>query len=722
MLKSIVCFLLLCCYPLCGAVDESQLYTGEIFIIDNGVKVFDEEGNCLREWGSFDASSSIAVWGDVYIGDTENHCIQVFDRFGNFLRKWELKEPKDPSFLNDCINYLFNYKYEEVGIKPEFIAVDGKRIVVGSNDNPFLRTYDLYGNLVAKMELDQNTRIGFLTIAEEKIFVLDEHINGVKVFNLQDNRSNGFRFDGIVPHTLMVKDKYLAAKDDHSIYLYNHYGRFLAKDKIKGNFIYSFGTSKVGNREFHTPEGITTYDDEVFVVDSQNHRIVVFDLLGNFLRKWGRYGEKLGQFKYPEAILIHEEEVFVLDKGNKRVQVFDTKGNFLRHFGCSSSIYAMSAFGNEIYLANFNFVEVFDIKGNFLRKLSIGSNIKGIAVEGDRIFLAGMNGIEIYNQSGELLSVWDKENRYNAIRLRDGELFTESHHFIKTYDLEGNLTKKVRVESPNGFALHGDYLYVTSSSLEQILVYDRKGNVINNWGTSKKKDGEFNFPFGLALDNSELFVCDSDNHRVQVFDIGGNFLRKWACRGPRGIVINQDEVFVLNNHSVQVFDRHGNRLRNWVVDQESFFLAVEGDEVFVADNKNNITVYDREGNFLRQWKFVGKSTPWPCVSINEGRVYILEKNLIFFINKKNPIKVYDTNGTLIEEYQIKPHPDSMVIHNGLMYTLEKDELQILDLKGNLIEKRQMEGMFFSPSMAISDSLIFFSCSFNDRVAIYSLSE
>ncbi len=75
---------------------------------------------------------------------------------------------------------------------------------------------------------------------------------------------------------------------------------------------------------------------EVFVVDSAQHQILVFDgTTGALARAWGIEGSGLGSFESPQAIAIDPalNTVLVADADNFRVQVFDTTGILQFKFG-----------------------------------------------------------------------------------------------------------------------------------------------------------------------------------------------------------------------------------------------------------------------------------------------------------------------------------------------------------------------------------------------------
>ena len=100
-------------------------------------------------------------------------------------------------------------------------------------------------------------------------------------------------------------------------------------------FLRKWGTGGEEDGQFNWPHGLAIDGDgNVYVVDTNNRRIQVFDLQGRFLRKWGTEGEEDGQFSYPEALAIGGDgNVYVADWTNHRIQVFDPQGRFLRKWG-----------------------------------------------------------------------------------------------------------------------------------------------------------------------------------------------------------------------------------------------------------------------------------------------------------------------------------------------------------------------------------------------------
>ena len=75
-------------------------------------------------------------------------------------------------------------------------------------------------------------------------------------------------------------------------------------------------------------------EGNVYVTDTLNDRVEVFDPDGNFIREWGKNGDGAGDFARPKGIAIDTDgHVWVADAMLNRVQVFTSDGQILMGFG-----------------------------------------------------------------------------------------------------------------------------------------------------------------------------------------------------------------------------------------------------------------------------------------------------------------------------------------------------------------------------------------------------
>jgi DNA-binding beta-propeller fold protein YncE len=87
---------------------------------------------------------------------------------------------------------------------------------------------------------------------------------------------------------------------------------------------YKWGTFGTGDEQFRFP-GCAAVDSvgNVYVADTGNHRIQMFDSSGTFLTKWGSEGSEDGQFSEPTCVAVDSVgNVYVVDTENHRIQKF----------------------------------------------------------------------------------------------------------------------------------------------------------------------------------------------------------------------------------------------------------------------------------------------------------------------------------------------------------------------------------------------------------------
>jgi DNA-binding beta-propeller fold protein YncE len=86
----------------------------------------------------------------------------------------------------------------------------------------------------------------------------------------------------------------------------------------------------------------------------------------------------------------------------------------------------------------------------------------------------------------------------------------------------------------------------------RIVVFDRTGKYLREFGKKGSGPGEFDQPHGLAFDSKgRLFVADRSNNRIQIVDKNGKFLEEWKqFSRPSGIFIDKKGmIYVADSES-----------------------------------------------------------------------------------------------------------------------------------------------------------------------------
>jgi DNA-binding beta-propeller fold protein YncE len=160
---------------------------------------------------------------------------------------------------------------------------------------------------------------------------------------------------------------------------------------------------------------------QLFVADTNNHRVVVFDQMsGVHVRTIGSQGERFGQLSSPYGVCIDRStgSLFVADYDNHRVQVFNKdSGEFQRVIGGGYGsgvgqmnqpiVLCIDEETGVLFVADYsnNRVQVFNKDlGTFIRQ--IGGDVTGLGSDA----LNGPRGLCIDSASG-LLFIADREVR-----------------------------------------------------------------------------------------------------------------------------------------------------------------------------------------------------------------------------------------------------------------------------------------------------------------------
>jgi NHL repeat/CARDB len=142
----------------------------------------------------------------------------------------------------------------------------------------------------------------------------------------------------------------LGTSDQNLIFVADTGNRRVVVFDTDGQFVNTLGGPDDGdndtNGEFIEPADVavcpSTVPDNlggrIYVVDRGRHNVQVFDSNRNFLFSFSVQGSGLGQLSSPAGIAVDTQcSVYVADTGNHRIQMFDAEGGFLEVIGSGPS-------------------------------------------------------------------------------------------------------------------------------------------------------------------------------------------------------------------------------------------------------------------------------------------------------------------------------------------------------------------------------------------------
>ncbi len=119
----------------------------------------------------------------------------------------------------------------------------------------------------------------------------------------------------------------------------------------------------------------------IYVADGiGNTRVAKFDKNGMFVKSWGSKGTEPGQFAAARAIAVDAQgNVYVADSGNKRIQVFDSNGTFKTQYtnvGSPQALCITPGPNQFLYSSNSNPPNDIDVAGE-IYKMKLDGTVIG---------------------------------------------------------------------------------------------------------------------------------------------------------------------------------------------------------------------------------------------------------------------------------------------------------------------------------------------------------
>lgn len=173
---------------------------------------------------------------------------------------------------------------------------------------------------------------------------------------------------------------------------------------------------------------------------------------------------------------------------------------------------SVAAAHDKVYVGDSGLRKVFvlDLAGKAIRTLQDEAGQEYHPTTPNKIVVDRQNHVWVMDTKNRLLS-----------------RFSPNERRIETLGME-------RVQRPLGFALDEEKgrIYVADGQAHKIVVLDRSGAFLFEFGGFGKGAGQFNIPSDIVRDAAgHVVVLDSMNCRIQIFDGDGTFVRAFGERG-----------------------------------------------------------------------------------------------------------------------------------------------------------------------------------------------
>jgi tripartite motif-containing protein 71 len=235
---------------------------------------------------------------------------------------------------------LFNPKDLAVGDADYVYVVDqGDRVQKFTRGGQFVARWGERGT--GKGQFFQPTGVVY---AGGNVYVADSMNNRVQkmttdgrvVMTFGSSGTGNGQFSGLVNLAVDTTRGFIYALD------MNHHR--VEQFDMSGTYVRQWGSYGQNEGQFILPRGIAVDGQgNVYVTDvgqfaHPTSRVQKFTWQGMFLKSWGGYGEELGKFKNPMDVSIdRNDNVFVVDTNNHRIQEFSTNGVFKNVYGEAGS-------------------------------------------------------------------------------------------------------------------------------------------------------------------------------------------------------------------------------------------------------------------------------------------------------------------------------------------------------------------------------------------------
>lgn len=223
-------------------------------------------------------------------------------------------------------------------LRPYGISANAERLFIADPGIHALHVFDTknrkYFAIHSANREDLMSPVGVAVDKNGDIYFSDSILRKIFVFN-----GGGEYLRSIVPPEAFIRPTGISLDEDRVYIIDTHAHAVFVFSKRDAGFLFKFGKNGSAKGEFNFPTHIFIgKDNRLYITDSMNFRVQVFDRDGTFFSAFGKHGDGSGDLSKPKGVAVDSEgHIYVVDADFDVVQIFDVSGRLLLAFGGSGT-------------------------------------------------------------------------------------------------------------------------------------------------------------------------------------------------------------------------------------------------------------------------------------------------------------------------------------------------------------------------------------------------
>ncbi len=616
--------------------------------------------------GKFMSPASISVdsTGNIFVSDRSNHRIQKFTSNGTFITQFGSAGTGSGQFSSM--------------VGAQYIAIFQNKVYVTDTLNNRIEVFDLNGMYLTQFgtlgagngQFNNPEAVAFDTLGN--IYVVDNTNNRVQIFDKNNIYVSQFALNDSNPYGIALD----ASGNVFVSFLDSGYiGKYTSNV-----FVSKFGGNGAGNGQLHYENALTIDSaGNIFVADTGNNRVQVFDKNGNYISQFGTAGSGNGQFQIANSVAVDNAgNIYVADMGNNRVQKFSD--SFTTGPITQTSTYTLTCngpYGISTSLVTINVAGSSNQTG--VTNLILTPATTTVPYNGSTTIVIQSNNANmcIVYKNGQ---PWGEYAPSNNVYVADTanvrvQKFSPAGTFISKFGTLGTLDGQFGSASPSDVAMEpsGNVL-VSDSANSRVQRFNSLNAYVYKFGYLGTANGQYTSPQSVTTDTAgNVYISDTGNNRIQ--KLNSAFAWQWTIgtlgslnsqfKSPRGITTDASgNLYVMDNGNsrVQKFSPTGAYLLQFGSagtgdGQFSSYSAINDiavdvfGNVYVTDGFNNrVEKFTQNGTFVS--KFAASSNPRTITTDLSGNIFVIGTS--YYVQK------YDKNGIFLSQFAGSGNTDGLL--------------------------------------------------------------